>query len=173
MTERIEARYSHAFRTGWTVYFGAWVGVGAALVVVGLAMSLLPLWIIGIVICGVFLPLLVLARRRLNDPRPVIVVGEAVYHDRRLGRAIPWSEISGMSRHQPGRRIFLPIDVAEPERYLGNAGMLARPMQRFDPKIGFPVIGSNLSGMDVRQERIADAVDAWWAAKGGVSPALS
>jgi hypothetical protein len=167
LAEALAARYARRTRLGWLIYLGLWALVGVVLLVVGALVPLRGLWTVGLPIVLVFTWLLVLAARRFADPRPVIAVGQDGFHDRRLGQAIPWEEIRALKRQANGNRVFLQIEVAEPARYLGNAGWLARPMLILNPKMGFPVLSSNLSGMDVPQERMASAAASWWNRESG------
>ncbi len=164
MQERLEARYNAVFKKGWTVFLGAWVAVGGVLFVTGMVAMLSPVRIAGMVLFAVFLPLLFYARIRMTSPHPIIAIGPGGFLDSRLGTPIPWHEITGLRRQVSGSRIFLLIDVDRPERFLDRAGPMALLMRWINPKMGFPVIGSNLSGMDVPQERIAAAAEAWWEA---------
>ncbi len=163
--ESLEARYSRTFRNGWTVFLGAWVAVGGLMFVTGMVWMLPPLRVAGTVIFAAFLPLLFYAQIRMTSPHPVIAVGPGGFLDSRLGTPIPWAEITGLRRHSAGSRIILQIEVDRPERFLERAGPIAFFMRTINPKMGFPVIGSNLSGMDVPQERIAAAAEAWWDEK--------
>jgi hypothetical protein len=160
--EGLEARYSRTFRNGWTVFLGAWVAVGAVMFLTGMVWVLPPLRVVGMVIFAAFLPLLFYARIRMTSPHPVIALGPGGYLDSRLGTPIPWAEITGLRRHIAGSRIILQIEVERPERFLERAGPTGILMRRINPRMGFPVIGSNLSGMDVPQERIAAAAEACW-----------
>jgi hypothetical protein len=173
MPETIAARYSSGFVKGWLLFFGAWSAVGLVLLAAGLTFDLLPLTILGTIMLVVFVSLLVFAYRRLTLPGSVIAVDAGGFLDRRIGTVIPWPDIRSVRRHKPGSRVFLMFEVDNPERFLTRAGVMGKLMPRINPKMGFPAINTVLSGLDVPQERIADAVDAWWAAKGGVSPALS
>jgi len=162
--ERIAARYARGTVTGWTIFFGAWVAVGVVMTVVGLVLAMLPVWLMGLVLTAPFLGLLIFARRRLADPRPVITLGPEGFHDRRLGPAIPWTEITGLRRHQPGNRIFLLIEAERPARFLKD-GFMSRRMLATNPRMGFPVLVSSLSALDLPQERLAEAAAAWMAAR--------
>ena len=155
--ERIEARYSRLFRRGWVTFWSIWI-------VVGLAIALWAIPFLGIVMAVVFGAMLALTLRRLADPRPVIRIGPEGFHDRRLGAPIPWAAIRTLRPHRAGSRIVLQIGVDDPKAYLGNAGMLAGPMLRINPRMGMPALGSMLSGLDQPQERLAEAAEAWLAA---------
>lgn len=161
----VSATYSMAMRRGWTVFWSAWIVVGAALVVAGVSYGMIPLSLMGLVMLAAFVPMLILTLRRFADRRPVIVIDAAGYHDRRLGAPIPWDKITELRRQQSGNRLFLQIGVADPGRYLGNAGILKRPMLAVNPRLGFPALASNLSGLDVAQVALATAADDWWAAR--------
>ena len=167
MPDRIAATYTALTRQGWQIFLGGWAVVGAAMIVAGFMTDPMPLWIVGPIILVVFVPLLLLARKRFANPHPVLVIGPDGYHDRRLGVAIPWGQIERLQRLNAGTRIFLQIEVQNPERYLGNAGLLKGPMLRINPGMGFPVLSSNLSGLDHGQEELAAAALAWWAAGRG------
>jgi hypothetical protein len=162
--ERVEARYSRGFVFGWTVFFAAWVVVGGVMFVAGMVTLLAPVRVMGMLMVSAFMPILFYARLRMTSPWPVIVLGPDGYLDRRLGALISWNEIKDLRRKVAGSRIVLQIDVDRPERFLERAGPVGFLMLRINPKMGFPVIGSNLAGMDVQQERIAAAAEAWWEA---------
>lgn len=155
--ERVEAHYSPLFRRGWPLFWSAWILVG-----LGLAVFISPLG--GLAMMVVFGALLILTLRRLADPRPVIVIGPEGFHDRRLGRPIPWAGIRDLRRHKAGSRIFLQIGVDDPKAYLGNAGMLAGPMLRINPAMGFAALSSNLAGLTVPQVALAATAEGWMAA---------
>ena len=164
MPERLEARYNAVFRRGWTIFLGVWVAVGGVMFVTGMVAMLPPLRIVGAVTFAAFLPMLFYARIRMTSPHPIVAIGPGGFLDSRLGTPIPWNEIKGLRRQVAGSRIILQIDVDRPERFLERAGPIAFFMRWINPWMGFPVIGSNLSGMDVPQERIAAAAEAWWEA---------
>ena len=155
--ERVEAQYSTLFRRGWIVFWSAWI-------LAGLALALFVSPIGGLVMMVVFGALLILTLRRLADTRPVIVIGPDGFHDRRLGQPIPWAAVRDLRRHQAGSRIFLQIGVDDPKAYLGNAGMLAGPMVRMNPAMGFAAVSSNLAGLTVPQGLLADLAEGYLAA---------
>jgi len=134
-----------AMRRGWTGFWSAWIIVGAALIVAGAGYGIIPLSLMGLAILAALVPLLILTLHRFADRRPVIVIDAAGYHDRRLGVSIPWDAVTRLRRQQSGNRIFLQIGVADPARYLGNAGMLSRPIVAVNPRLWFPALASNLS----------------------------
>jgi len=70
-----------------------------------------------------------------------------------------------LRRQQSGNRIFLQIDVADPARYPGNADILKRPILAVHPRLGFPALASNLSGLYVAQVALATAADDWRTAR--------
>jgi hypothetical protein len=154
----ISARHSAAFRRGWIIYWC--VGIAA-----GLAVALLGLPLLGWIMVAVFAGMLVLTLRRFAIPAPVITIGPEGYHDRRLGTVIPWTAVRQIRRQVSGNRIFLQIAVDEPEKYLGNAGILKGPMLRINPALGFAAIGSAISNLDVPQEQLAEAAEGYLAAE--------
>lgn len=164
MPEQVEARYNAAFHKGWTVFLGAWVAVGAVMLAAGIALMWPPLRVLGVSHLAVFLPLLVYARVRMASPLPVISIGPEGFLDSRLGTPVPWREITWLRRQISGSRIILQIEVDAPERFLKRTGLVPFLMRWLNPKMRFPVLGSNLSGMDVPQERLAAAAEGWWEA---------
>jgi hypothetical protein len=158
-------RYSRGTVIGWHVFILAFLGAGVVLAVAGLLMGPggaagLGLAVPGIALVAAFGALLLRARRSFGDPVPLITISEDAYHDRRLGDPIPWAAIRSLRRHKPGRRLFLQIEVDDPARYLGNAGFMARPMQRLNPAMGFAAVVSRLDGLTVPQGDIAAAAEA-------------
>lgn len=172
----MEARYSSATQLGWTAFWAAWAIAGLLLLGAGFAVAETDragLVVAGAVLAAVALALLAAFRRRLTDPRPVIVVTADGFHDRRLGAPIPWSEVRSLRRHKPGNRLFLLLDVDRPARFAaperGVTGLLAR---RLNPAMGFPVLVSRLDGLDHPQASIATAAEAALAAtRSGPPPA--
>lgn len=158
--DAIEARPSARFRRGWIGFWVAWIAAGAAL-----ALWATPLF--GLAMVAAFGGMLLLTLRRLADPRPVIRIGPGGYHDRRLGAPIPWAAIRSLRAYRAGRRLVLQIGVDDPAAFLGHAGILRGPMLRINPAMGMPALGSMLAGLDVPQERLAAAAEAWWAARAG------
>lgn len=163
----IAARYARATVRGWQLFWGAWGAAGMAMFAGGLLLG--GTWVVlalpGAVLSAVAALFLRRMRLRFGDPAPVVTVTAEAYHDRRLGAPIPWAEVRSLRRHQPGNRIFLLIDTDRPERFLGNAGLLARPMQSLNPAMGLPAIGSRLDGLDVPQDDLAAAAESAWAAR--------
>ncbi len=160
----LTARHARRTVVAWQVLFGGFALAGLALVATGLAIPLLRTGFLlqGGLLAAVFLALLLMARRRLNDPRPVITITAGAFHDRRLGDPVPWSAIRRLRRHQPGRRLFLLIDTDEPDRWLTRAGLLGVPMQKLNPQLGFPAVVARLDGLDVAQDDLALAAEAAW-----------
>jgi hypothetical protein len=154
--DMIEARYSARFRNGWILFWSVWIIISIAITIFGLRF-------LGLFMIIVFGGLLILTLQRLANPAPVISIGPGSFHDRRLGAPIPWDAIQGLHRQISGSRIFLQIAVEQPQLYLGNAGLLKGPMLRINPRLGFPALASNLSGLDQPQERLASAAEAFAA----------
>lgn len=162
----LSALYARSTVIGWQVFFGGFALAGLALLALGFAVPVLRPALLppAVLMVAVFGALLLLARSRLHHPGPVIRVTAQAYHDRRLGEPIPWTAIRGLRRHQPGRRLLLLVDTDDPGRWLGNAGVLKGPMQRINPRMGFPAVVSRLDGLDVPQADLAAAAEAAWAA---------
>lgn len=165
----LTARYSRGTAIGWQVFLGGGAAAGAALTLAGFAaeargQSGPAFFIPSLALLIVFGALFMTARGRFGDPAPVISITRESYHDRRLGDPIPWSAIDRIGRHKPGQRLFLLIGTEDPGRWLTGAGILARPMQRINPAMGFPAVVSRLDGLDVPQDRLAEAAEAALAA---------
>jgi hypothetical protein len=160
----IRAGFARSTRVGWQLFFGGFLATGLLIVVIGLVTGLWALWLAGLMLVIPFGAMLIFARRRLSIPGPVIAIGPEGFHDRRLGQPIPWAVIRSLTRQKAGHRLLLNIGVDDPAPYLGNAGRLAGPMMRVNPKLGFPAINSRLDGLDVGQEVLAQAAEDWWRA---------
>lgn len=165
----VAARYARATVVGWQVFLGAWALLGGALVLSGFVVESrgwpgAPFFVCGLMLLVVFGALFVMARGRFADPAPVITITAQAFHDRRLGDPIPWTEVRSLARHKPGNRIFLQIGVDDPGRWLTAAGLMARPMQVLNPRMGFTALASRLDGLDVPQDRLAEAAETGFAA---------
>ena len=164
MPEPVAATYSRQTRRGWVLLWCGFVVAGVVLVLAAILSGEAIYAVPGVMLLLAFVPMLLLTLRRFADPRPVIVIDAGGYHDRRLGDPIPWAVIDRLQSDRRGNRVFVQIGVADPARYLGNAGWLRGPMLRSNPRSGFEAIGSNLSGLDVPQDSLAKSIGAWWAA---------
>jgi len=160
----LSARFDSRFSWLWRAFWLCWVGTGLVLLALGLWFGLLPLQVLGVTLTIIMGGMFWFSHHRLNDPRPVLQIGPQGYHDRRLGAPIPWSAIREFRRQRAGSRIVLLIGVDHPATYLGNAGLLKGPMQRINPRLGFPALGSMLVGLDHPQDEIACVAEAYWQA---------
>ena len=160
LTAHFDRRFAGLWRGFWLV----WVGIGLVLLALGLWFDLLALTIIGPVLIVVMGVMFLFTHRRLSDPRPVLQIGPDGYHDRRIGPPIPWAEVRRLVPHQPGNRVFLMLDVDDPARFMATSGAFTSLALRLNPKMGFPVLGSTLAGLDHPQDDILRVAQAYWQA---------
>ncbi len=81
--------------------------------------------------------------------QPVVIIGPQGFHDTRLGALIPWTEITGLTREQPGTRTFLRITARDPARF-ARKRFLRRPV----------ALVSSLSELDAEPDALIAAAEA-------------
>lgn len=143
-----------AVLVGLTVfYFGLVMGgivpwLALPLTISGAAFALFSLW------------RLVLAWRVRRADAPVLMIGPAGFHDARIGRPIPWSEIDALSVEQPGTRTFLRISTRDAARFAAR-----RRTRRRAAREGALV--SCLSELDATPQSLVATAQAFRAATPG------
>ena len=160
MPSPVTAHYQSWHRTYRLAFWGLGTVVFAVVFYLGLVLASLPLTVFGALVSLGYFIMLVRCYRKLRTDEPVVTVSEAGYHDARLGPPIPWSEVKTLTRHQPGTQVVLFIDADQPERFIAPRAGLARLAKR-KPANGFPLLGSNLAGLDMPGDRIVQAAQAW------------
>lgn len=158
--QKIEARLMPWAAGLGVVSWGVALLVSLVIFYFGLVMgSIVPWLALPITVLGILAALFSVwrlwrAMRVRKADAPVLVIGPEGYHDSRIGRLIPWSEIESLTPDQPGTRIFLRIAVRDPRRYLRRRVRL--------PRDG--VLVSSLSELDVRPDELVAAALACKAA---------
>ncbi len=98
---------------------------------------------------------------------PVVTIDGRGFRDTRLGETIPWREVKRLTRHQPGTQVMLQIEAMRAERFLRPRYKFPFGRQPAKPvPAGVPVT-ANLSGLDVRGDRLVEAAEAFFAATRG------
>jgi hypothetical protein len=119
-----------------TISVVSWIAatvVGLVIFYFGLVMGsivpwlALPLTIGGLIVAAFCLWQTWRAMRARKADAPVLQIGPDGYHDARLGRAIPWSEIVSLTPDQPGTRTYLKIVARDPARFVKRKRLARRP----------------------------------------------
>lgn len=158
----LQAYYQPWHRSSWLAVWGMGTIVFAVVFYSGLVAASLPLTVTGALIALGFFIGFVICYRTVRIDDPVVEVTEAGYHDRRIGRTIPWAEIKGLTRHQPGTQVHLFIEADQPERFVAPRTGVDRFKAR--RRKDYPVLGSNLAGLSRSGDDIVRAAEAFHAA---------
>lgn len=113
----------------------------------------LPLTVAGLLIAAFCLWHTWRAMRVRGLDEPVLQISPEGYHDARLGKPIPWSEIVSLTPDQPGTRTFLKIVARDPARYVRRKRLARRA-----------ALISSLAELDEDPGVIIAAAEAHWKA---------
>lgn len=164
LPEPIAARHQPFVRTMFVGFWLIAVGGFLALFYLGLVLASAPLTILGFLAAFAALYYLVQTWIELRGNEDIVCVTPEGYRDARLGALIPWAEMKALTRHAPGTRVYLFIDADRPERFMAQRGRLRRAAEAANRRRGFPLLTSDLSGLDQPGDRLVTAAETFFAA---------